>query len=287
MRRAASIAGLSLAAAAWAAPTTAAPDNNSWWGWPPVSERAVLRPPTWQPPGAARTRPRPSLPGEPRAARNPAKTDATPVIPSGPLHIVVSIAKQRATLFAAAQPVAHSAVSTGTPDHPTPVGVFSVIQKHKDHYSNLYGAAMPYMQRITWSGSALHEGPLPGRPASHGCIRLTRDFAQLLWKVTKIGVRVIVTRDEVAPLELDMVNPFAPKTGMVAAAGSTTPVKTADASGIVAITTSAPKTAAKTVELKPPAAPVVAQPAENEAAPEQATKSELIADGTATSEAAP
>jgi lipoprotein-anchoring transpeptidase ErfK/SrfK len=288
MRRAASIAGLSLAAAAWAAPTTAAPYDNPRWGWP-AYERAGVRPPTWQP--AARIRPRPGLPGDPkanlRATRNSAKADATPVIPSGPLHIVVSVAKQRATLFADGKPVAHSAVSTGTTDHPTPIGVFSVIQKHKDHYSNLYGAAMPYMQRITWSGSALHEGPLPGRPASHGCIRLTRDFAQLLWKVTKIGVRVIVTRDEVAPLEIDMVNPFMPKTGMVASVGSTTPVKTADASGIVAITTSAPKTAAKTVELKPPAVPVVAQPAENEAAPEQATKGELIADGTATSEAAP
>jgi lipoprotein-anchoring transpeptidase ErfK/SrfK len=297
MRRAASIAGLSLAAAAWAAPTTAAPYDNPRWGWP-AYERAGVRPPTWQP--AARIRPRPGLPGDPkanlRATRNSAKADATPVIPSGPLHIVVSVAKQRATLFADGKPVAHSAVSTGTTDHPTPIGVFSVIQKHKDHYSNLYGAAMPYMQRITWSGSALHEGPLPGRPASHGCIRLTRDFAQLLWKVTKIGVRVIVTRDEVAPLEIDMVNPFAPKMGMIASPVAAAPVKTADASGIVAIATTGPKTVEKTVELKAPAVPVVAQPAANESAPEQATKSELIADGAtagaavtqaATSEAAP
>src|SRR5262245_41238002 len=235
MRRAALIAGLSLAAAAWAAPTTAAPYDNPRWGWPRAYERVVARPPAWQPPAVARTKPRASLPGDPKAhpksARNSANADVTPVIPSGPLHIVVSIARQRATLFADGQPVAHSAVSTGTPDHPTPVGVFSVIQKHKDHYSNLYGAAMPYMQRITWSGSALHEGPLPGRPASHGCIRLTREFAQLLWKATKIGARVIVTRDEVAPVEIDLVNPFAPKPAMVASPVPTTPVKTADASG--------------------------------------------------------
>jgi lipoprotein-anchoring transpeptidase ErfK/SrfK len=274
---------LSLAAAAWAAPTTAAPDSNQRWGWPPVSERAVLRPPTWQLPAANRTKPRPGLPGDPKVARKSAAADTTPVIPSGPLHIVVSIANQRATLFADGQPVAHSAVSTGTPDHPTPVGVFSVIQKHKDHYSNIYGAAMPYMQRITWSGSALHEGPLPGRPASHGCIRLTPRFAQLLWKVTKIGARVIVTRDEVVPVEIDMVNPFAPKPGMVAATVPTTPIKTADATGAMPITTAA----AKIVELKTHAVPVVAEPAENQSAPEQATKSEPIADGTSASDAKP
>jgi lipoprotein-anchoring transpeptidase ErfK/SrfK len=274
--------GLSLAAAAWASPTAAAPDGSQRWGWPPLSERAALRPPTSQFPAATRTSPRPGLPGEPKAARKStaAIADAAPVIPSGPLHIVVSIAKQRATLFADGQPVAHSAVSTGTPDHPTPVGVFSVIQKHKDHYSNLYGAAMPYMQRITWSGSALHEGPLPGRPASHGCIRLTREFAQLLWKVTKIGARVIVTRDEVAPVEIDMVNPFATKPAMVATAVPTAPIKTADATGTM------PIPAPKVVELKANAVPVVAEPAGNELAPEQATKSELIADGTAASPAA-
>ena len=67
----------------------------------------------------------------------------------------------------------------------------------------MYAAAMPYMQRITWSGSALHEGPLPGYPASHGCVRLTSSFAQLLWRVTKLGARVIVTRPDVAPTEFE------------------------------------------------------------------------------------
>jgi lipoprotein-anchoring transpeptidase ErfK/SrfK len=65
------------------------------------------------------------------------------------------------------------------------MGVFTVIQKDRHHISNLYDASMPYMQRITWSGSALHQGPLPGYPASHGCVRLTESFAQLLWKTTR------------------------------------------------------------------------------------------------------
>ena len=83
------------------------------------------------------------------------------------------------------------------------MGVFSVIQKDRHHVSNLYNASMPYMQRITWSGSALHEGPLPGYPASHGCVRLTTSFAQMLWKTTKMGARVIVTHPDVAPVEFE------------------------------------------------------------------------------------
>ena len=83
------------------------------------------------------------------------------------------------------------------------MGVFTVIQKDRHHVSNLYDASMPYMQRITWSGSALHEGPLPGYPASHGCVRLTTSFAQLLWKTTKMGARVIVTHPDVAPIEFE------------------------------------------------------------------------------------
>ena len=97
------------------------------------------------------------------------------------------------------------------------MGVFTVIQKDRHHVSNLYDASMPYMQRITWSGSALHQGPLPGYPASHGCVRLTESFAQLLWKTTKMGARVIVTRPEVAPLEFEHARLFVPKPKMVAA----------------------------------------------------------------------
>jgi hypothetical protein len=86
---------------------------------------------------------------------------------------------------------------------PTPTGVFSVIQKNRYHRSNIYsGAPMPFMQRITWSGVAMHEGVLPGYPASHGCIRLTHAFASELWGMTRMGVRVIVTPEDLQPVEL-------------------------------------------------------------------------------------
>jgi len=94
-------------------------------------------------------------------------------LPPGPLHIIISIKKQQLTLYAGGVPVAHSQVSTGVPGHPTPQGVFSILEKRIYHESNLYSSApMPYMQRITWSGVAMHQGVVPGHPASHGCIRL-------------------------------------------------------------------------------------------------------------------
>ncbi len=94
-------------------------------------------------------------------------------------------------------------MSSGTPGFPTPIGVFSVIQKNRYHRSNIYsGAPMPYMQRITWSGVAMHEGVLPGYPASHGCIRLTHKFASELWGMTRMGVRVVVTPDDAEPVQV-------------------------------------------------------------------------------------
>src|SRR5437660_12179415 len=101
-------------------------------------------------------------------------------------------------------PVAAAAVSTGMPGHPTPMGVFSVIQKDRYHHSNIYSnAPMPYMQRITWSGVAMHQGVVPGHPASHGCIRLPPAFAKRLWSITRIGVRVIIAQDDVPLAEID------------------------------------------------------------------------------------
>jgi L,D-transpeptidase catalytic domain len=130
----------------------------------------------------------------------------------GPFQIVVAVARQQVTLYDQNGPIAHAAISTGVPAHPTPLGVFTVISKQKWHRSNIYsGAPMPYMQRITWSGIALHAGPLPGYPASHGCIRLPQDFAIRLWDTTKVGTRVIVTRDPVAPVEIAHPKLFVPK----------------------------------------------------------------------------
>ena len=127
------------------------------------------------------------------------------------------------------------------------MGVFTVIQKNRHHVSNLYDAEMPYMQRLTWSGTALHQGPLPGYPASHGCIRLTPEFAQLLWKTTRIGARVIITRGEAAPVEIAHPRLFVPRPRTAETARDSIPaaaypataaplVKTADATGAIAVT---------------------------------------------------
>ena len=133
-------------------------------------------------------------------------------MPKGPLQIVVSIDHQRVTLFSNGVRVAQGPVSTGVPGHPTPMGVFSVIEKDRYHRSNLYSnAPMPFMQRITWSGVALHEGVLPGYPASHGCIRMSRDFAQKLWPTTQLGARVVIARGELAPDDFEHPKLFVPK----------------------------------------------------------------------------
>jgi lipoprotein-anchoring transpeptidase ErfK/SrfK len=131
-------------------------------------------------------------------------------LPPGPLHIIISIKKQQLTLYAGGVPVAHSQVSTGVPGHPTPQGVFSILEKRIYHESNLYSSApMPYMQRITWSGVAMHQGVVPGHPASHGCIRLPAAFAKRMWSLTKVGARVIIAQDEVALTEISSRRLFA------------------------------------------------------------------------------
>ena len=132
--------------------------------------------------------------------------------PKGPLMIDISIANQQLTLFDDGVAIAHAPVSTGMSGHPTPLGVFSVIQKQRWHESNIYsGAPMPFMQRITWSGVALHAGVLPGYPASHGCIRLPHEFAVRLFGMTKMGARVFVTRNEIAPVPFVDAHLFTPQ----------------------------------------------------------------------------
>jgi L,D-transpeptidase catalytic domain len=139
--------------------------------------------------------------------------EAQPQDPAkGPLQVIISIEDQRISLYDNGVLIAHSSVSTGVPGHPTPLGVFSVINKERWHRSNIYSAApMPYMQRITWSGIALHAGVLPGYPASHGCIRLTESFATRLWHLTKRGTRVIIARDSVRPFEITNPHLFVSK----------------------------------------------------------------------------
>ncbi len=123
-------------------------------------------------------------------------------IPKGPLQIIISIDQQKLHLYSDGTQVADTLVATGKPDHPTPTGVFSLIQKSRQHRSNIYsGAPMPYMQRITWSGVAIHEGVGVGRPVSHGCVRMPHEFATRLWALTRLGANVIIARPELAPQE--------------------------------------------------------------------------------------
>jgi hypothetical protein len=120
--------------------------------------------------------------------------------PQGPLIIAISIENQVLKIYDANGTFAETPISTGMRGHSTPMGVFSVIQKRKYHHSNIYsGAPMPYMQRITWSGVAMHAGVLPGYPASHGCIRMPMNFAVKMWGWTRMGARVVITPGELSP----------------------------------------------------------------------------------------
>jgi L,D-transpeptidase catalytic domain len=116
---------------------------------------------------------------------------------------IVSLRGQRITVYDANGWILRAPVSSGRKGRETPAGVFSVIQKNAEHYSNLYDDAyMPHMQRLTWSGIALHGGALPGYPASHGCVRLPFDFAARLFDTSTMGMRVIVAPGDVAPVEI-------------------------------------------------------------------------------------
>jgi hypothetical protein len=125
---------------------------------------------------------------------------APAVAPDGPVTVIVSLKLQRAFAYRNGVPIGVSTISSGKPGHLTPTGVFTILQKDVDHKSNRYSdAPMPFMQRLTWSGIAMHAGHLPGYPASHGCIRLPADFAKLLFGVTKLGLTVVITDDVTMP----------------------------------------------------------------------------------------
>ena len=128
---------------------------------------------------------------------------------------------QRITVYDAKGWILRAPVSSGQKGRETPAGIFSVIQKEAEHYSNLYDDAyMPHMQRLTWSGIALHGGALPGYPASHGCVRMPYDFAARLFDATPMGMRVIVAPGDVAPVEIAHPALFQPKPGAAALAAA-------------------------------------------------------------------
>ncbi len=124
---------------------------------------------------------------------------APALVPDGPLVMVISIAEQRGYLYRNGIRIAVTTVSTGKKGNETPTGVFTILQKNKDHRSNKYNdAPMPFMQRLTWDGVALHAGKLPGYPASHGCVRLPYQFARVLFETSDFSMTVIVTDDTTA-----------------------------------------------------------------------------------------
>jgi hypothetical protein len=134
--------------------------------------------------------------------------------PEGPLLIIASITEQVAYVYRNGIRIARSSVSTGRPGHPTPTGVFTILEKEVHHTSSIYkGAEMPYMERVTWGGIALHAGDLPGYPDSHGCVRLPLEFSKLLFGVTMKGATVIIADTHSAPFETVHPGLFFTRTG--------------------------------------------------------------------------
>lgn len=144
--------------------------------------------------------------------------------PYGPVAVVVSLAEQRVHVYRNGIRIAVSTCSTGKPGHETPYGVFVVLQKDKNHKSSTYNdAPMPNMNRLTWSGIALHAGNLPGYPASHGCVRLPMAFSEKLFGVTHLGTPVIISGAHTDPAAL--IHP-----GMVLSAYADSEFKTVEKS---------------------------------------------------------
>jgi hypothetical protein len=127
---------------------------------------------------------------------------APQISPAGPVLIYVDLSRQLATIYRNGIRIGVSTISSGMQGHATPTGVFTILQKHADHKSNIYNnAPMPFMQRLTWGGVALHAGNLPGYPQSHGCIRLPYTFSQELYKVTSLGGTIAVEGNAAKKIE--------------------------------------------------------------------------------------
>lgn len=154
--------------------------------------------------------------------------------PTGPLFAVLSLSDQHISVYNSSGLVTRSKVSTGMAGHRTPIGIFTIIGRKRYHTSNIYsGAPMPFMQRITWSGVAMHLGVVPGYPASHGCIRLPSASAERLWGLTKIGERVVVSPHEVAPVSI--AHPLLPVPKMLPSPGSVVDATAAKVTEIAAV----------------------------------------------------
>ncbi len=149
----------------------------------------------------------------------PAAEETAPRDAGEPIMAIVSIKTQHIAFYDADGWILRAPVSTGVEGRETPAGVFAVVEKDADHHSTLYDdASMPHMQRITWNGLALHGGPLPGYAASHGCVRMPFGFAEDLFDKTRIGMRVIISPNDVAPVDTSHAMLFVPDAKSIAAA---------------------------------------------------------------------
>jgi lipoprotein-anchoring transpeptidase ErfK/SrfK len=227
-------AGVAVFASMLSADRADAQDGSSWLNFGATSQRRLVRVRrhTLAPKVARQTDDDPDRQQKPKADSAEPK-DKAPGSSAGPLFAVLSLSDQHISIYNSSGLVTRGKVSTGMPGHRTPMGIFTIIGRERYHYSNIYsGAPMPFMQRITWSGVALHLGVVPGYPASHGCIRLPAGFAQKLWGMTKIGERVVVSPHEVAPAEIS--HPLLPVPKMQPA-----PVFVSDSTPAEALKTSA------------------------------------------------
>jgi peptidoglycan hydrolase-like protein with peptidoglycan-binding domain len=155
-----------------------------------------------------------ALPAEAGKKQKPAKAPDEPIVQvdnKQPMIVVVSIGQQKVDVYRGTSLVTTSQVSTGTAQHPTFIGAFSIMQKARWHHSNIYsGAPMPWMNRLTWSGTAMHAGVVPGYPASHGCIRLTYAFAPKFFQMSSVGDNVITSRGRPKPTPVEHPALFQP-----------------------------------------------------------------------------
>src|SRR4051794_27454945 len=191
-----------------------------------ATAQSAVRMRRWKPPAMATLAAIVALAGltadgaakEPR--RPPQPKEATAPRPAGePIMAIVSIKSQQVTFYDADGWIVRAPVSTGVKGRETPAGIFAVLEKDIDHHSSMYDDAwMPHMQRITWNGIALHGGPLPGYAASHGCVRMPYGFAEKLFDKTRIGMRVIISPNDAAPVEFSHPALFAPNAQALAAA---------------------------------------------------------------------
>jgi hypothetical protein len=157
---------------------------------------------------------------EAKQKRPPAPVEATAPREAGePIMAVVSIKTQQIIFYDADGWIHSAPVSTGVKGRETPAGIFTVLEKRAEHRSSLYDDAwMPHMQRLTWNGIAMHGGPLPGYAASHGCVRLPFGFAEKVFGGTQIGMRVIVSPYDAAPVEISHAALLVPQADLVDAA---------------------------------------------------------------------